>query len=372
MAIKNSVLAGVLIAMPLSSVCFGQLMQGQKIGPDRRATFTVKAPNAKEVKVVNKSDEEAMGATEYRMSKGANGVWTVTTKPCRPGFHYYELDIDGFKCPDPASQKYFGWGWWASGLEVPDANLDFYLPKDVPHGEVRQHWYHSKTTGTYRKCLVYTPPGYDKQPAKRYPVLYLQHGAGESELGWTMQGKANFILDNLIAAGKSAEMIIVMDNGYAARPGAANPSRPRGRDNRFAELVVNELVPMIDRDYRTVANRQNRAIAGLSMGAGQAMRIGLGNLGMFAWIGSFSGGGRNFDPNSSYGGVFRDPADANKKIKLLWIGCGDIDFLYKGAKKLHDSLTEHGVRHVWFECHGSHEWQVWRKDLYQFAQLLFK
>ncbi len=369
---KNLTPLAVVVTLLLCSFCSGQLMKGQKIGPDRRVTFSVKAPNAKEVKVVNKSDEEAMGAKEYRMTKGAGGVWTVTTKPCRPGFHYYELDIDGFKCPDPASQKYFGWGWWASGLEVADPNLDFYLPKDVPHGEVRQHWYHSKTTGTYRKCLVYTPPGYDKQPAKRYPVLYLQHGAGESELGWTMQGKANFILDNLIAAGKAAKMIIVMDNGYAAKADAENAHRPRGQDNRFTELVVNELVPMIDRNYRTIANRQNRAIAGLSMGAGQAMRTGFANLDKFASIGAFSGGSRNFDIETSFNGVFKDPAEANKKIDLFWFGMGNLEGGCQGSKDLDKTLTEHGIEHVRYECHGSHEWQVWRKDLHEFAQLLFK
>jgi enterochelin esterase family protein len=347
-------------------------MKEQQVEPDGRVTIRVKAPNAKNVKVVNMSDPNAMGAKEYEMQKDANGLWSVTTAPCRPGMHYYQLDVDGFACPDPASHKYFGWGWWASMVEVPDSKLDFYLPKDVPHGDVRLHWYHSKTTGAVRNCLVYTPPGYDTDSAKRYPVLYLQHGSGESELGWTMQGKVNFVLDNLISQGKAVPMIIVMENGYAARPGAEDMYRPGGNDNRFAELVVDDLVPMIDKQFRTLANRENRAIAGLSMGAGQAMRIGLGNLDVFASVGSFSGGGRQFDPNTSYSGVFKDAKQANDKIKLLWIGCGDLDGTFESAKAMHAALEKHGVENVWYECPGSHEWQVWRRHICEFAQKLFK
>ncbi len=362
---------GTIFTLLICPVAFAPFMKEQDIKPDRTVTFRVKAPEAKQAKVVNMSDANAMGAKEYTMTKDANGVWSVTTNPCRPGLHYYQLNIDGFECPDPASQKYFGWGWWASALEIPDPQ-SFYLPKDVPHGDVRLHWYHSKTTGAVRNCLVYTPPGYDTQTDKKYPVLYLQHGSGESELGWTMQGKVNFVLDNLIAKSKAVPMIIVMDNGYAAKPGAAEPHRPGGQDNKFADLVLNDLIPLIDRDFRTIANRQNRAIAGLSMGAGQAMRIGLSNLDTFASIGAFSGGGRDFDPNTSYSGVFKDASAANEKIKLLWIGCGDLDGGFAGAKKLHEGLTAHGIQHTWFESPGSHEWQVWRRHIYEFAQLLFK
>jgi enterochelin esterase family protein len=364
--------SGIILVLLICSAAPAPFMKEQDINPDRTVTFRVKAPDAKQVKVVNMSDPNAMGAKEYEMKKDANGVWSVTTKPCRPGFHYYQLNIDGFECPDPASHKYFGWAWWSSALEIPDPNLDFYLPKDVPHGNVRYHWYHSSTTGAVRNCLVYTPPGYDTQTGKKYPVLYLQHGSGESELGWTMQGKVNFILDNLIAQGKAVPMIIVMDNGYAARPGAPDPYRPGGQDNRFSELVINELVPMIDREFRTIANRRNRAIAGLSMGAGQAMNVGLSNLDTFASIGAFSGGGRNFDPNTSYAGVLKDASAANEKIKLLWIGCGDLDQGFASAKKLHEALITQGVKHVWFECSGSHEWQVWRRHVCEFAQQLFK
>ena len=350
-----------------------QLMNEPEIDDQHRATFTVNAPNATEVKVINQSDDEAMGASEYSLKKGEDGIWTVTTNPCRPGLHYYQLSIDGFNCADPRSQLYFGWGRWSSCLEVPDKHLTFYLPKDAPRGDVSIHWYKSKVTGTTRKCLVYTPPGYSKDCEKRYPVLYLQHGAGESELGWTMQGKVNFIMDNLIAEGEARPMIIVMDNGYAPAPDAENKARPRGGNNAFEEMVLNDLIPEIDANYRTIASRESRAIAGLSMGAGQAQRIGFAHLDVFSSIGAFSGGIRNFDANTSYAGIFKDADQFNKKVNLYWFGAGDLDTrAYEGGKNLHSQLNELGIHHVWFEMHGSHEWQVWRHCIYMFAQELFK
>ncbi len=349
-----------------------QLMADPVIDDQNRVTFTVNAPNAKEVKVINQSDEEAMGAAEYNLTKGAHGVWTVVTNPCRPGLHYYKLSIDGFECADPKSQLYFGWGRWSSCLEVLDKTKTFYLPKDNPKGEINTHWFNSKVTGTTRKCLIYTPPGYDKNFQKRYPVLYLQHGAGESELGWTMQGKVNFIMDNLIAEGKATPMIIVMNNGYAPSPIAEDASRPRGENNKFDELLLKEVIPEIDANYRTIASRESRAIAGLSMGAGQAQLIGFGNLHVFASVGAFSGGSRNFDVNTSYSGVFKSADEFNKTVKLYWFGSGDLDRAYEGGKSLHEKLSDNGIKHVWHEMHGSHEWQVWRHHIYEFAQKLFK
>jgi len=350
-----------------------QLMNEPDVDDQKRTTFTVNAPNAREVKIINQSDEEAMGADEYILRKEENGIWKVTTNPCRPGLHYYKLSIDGFECADPRSQLYFGWGRWSSCLEVPDKNETFYLPKDTPKGDVVIHWYKSEVTGTTRKCLIYTPPGYRKDYEKRYPVLYLQHGAGESELGWTMQGKVNFIMDNLIAEGKAKPMIIVMDNGYAPAPGAEDKARPRGGDNEFEKMLLYDLIPEIDANYRTIASRESRAIAGLSMGSGQAQRIGFANLDHFSSIGAFSGGVRNLDVNSSFSGVFKDADQFNKMVKLYWIGSGDLDdWAYENGKNLHNLLTELGINHVWFEMHGSHEWQVWRYSIHEFAQKLFK
>ncbi|MGH9721342.1 MAG: alpha/beta hydrolase-fold protein [Bryobacteraceae bacterium] len=332
-----------------------------KIHPDRRVAFRVRAPNAKQVAVAGRAGDSGMnGNKPYEMKRGQDGVWEVTTDPVRPGFHYYELIIDGTRQADPSSETYYGWNQPTSGLEVPDESLDFYSAKDVPHGDLRIRWYLSKVTGKVRRAYVYTPPGYDG-PTTRYPVLYLQHGAGENETSWTWQGKANLIMDNLIAERKARPMIVVMDQGYAVKVGAAAETGARGNE-AFEEVVVRDLVPMIDSTFRTLADRRNRAIAGLSMGGGQALRIGFGNLDRFASIGVFSGATRGFEVNSA----------PKKPIDLLWIGCGAEDRLFEGAQSLHQSLEAAGVKHVWFEGAGSHEWQVWRKHLHAFAPLLFR
>ncbi|MEX0936833.1 MAG: alpha/beta hydrolase-fold protein [Pirellulales bacterium] len=353
-----TVMAMLLVCRPAAA----QLKLEHVISPDRCVTFRVEAPNASSVKVVSLSDPAAMGAAEYELERGDDGVWSGTTLPCRPGFHYYELDVDGFRCPDPNSPKYFGWRKWSSAVEVPDPDLDFYLPKEVPHGDVHMHWYRSESTERWRKCLVYTPPDYGESPEKRYPVLYLQHGAGESELAWTMQGKANFILDNLIAAGRARPMIVVMDNGYANF----------ARRNLFHLVVIEELIPEIDREFRTIADREHRAIAGLSMGGGQALEIGVGNLEYFTWIGAFSSPVRNVNVERSFGGELQDAQEFNRRTNLLWLGCGKLDHVYEEAENLHMLLDTYGLVHTWHESEGSHEWQVWREHLHLFAQELFQ
>ncbi|MBI4874904.1 MAG: esterase [Acidobacteria bacterium] len=332
-----------------------------RIHSDLRVTFRVNAPAAQSVQVLPAGSDSGMGKGPFEMTKGAEGVWTVTTSPVRPGFHYYSLVIDGFPCNDPASETFFGWAKQTSGLEVPDPGLDFYDAKNVPHGDVRMHWYRSKVTGALRRAFVYTPPGYDAKPKLRYPVLYLQHGSGESERGWTAQGRANFILDNLIAAGKAKPLIVVMDHGYAMRAGETPKEGARGNE-AFGEMVVNDLVPAIDAAYRTLPRRNQRAIAGLSMGAGQALAIALAHPGKFAHAGAFSGAGRGLDAKAA----------GAAKFSLLWIGCGTEDRLHAGSKAIHEALDQAGVKHVWFEGPGSHEWQVWRKHLAAFAPLLFR
>jgi len=341
------------------------------VHPDRRVTFRIEAPDAGAVQVIPRGDDNGLGAGPFEMEKDEKGVWTVTIGPARPGFHYYELSVDGAHCLHPHAEVYWGWGQVVGGAEVPDPELDFYDPKDVPHGELRLHRYHSRVTDTLRRAIVYTPPGYDDADTD-YPVLYLQHGAGESERCWSWQGKANFILDNLIADGDALPMLVVMANGYAARAGAPNPGRPSHEENAFEQVIVNELVPRIDARYRTIADRRSRAIAGLSMGAGQALRIGLGHLDVFGVVGAFSGGGRSFDPATSYDGALSDPAQAAQRLRLLWLGCGRQDRLFEGVQHMHDRLNETGVEHAWFECDGAHEWQVWRKCLHDFAPRIFR
>jgi enterochelin esterase family protein len=238
-----------------------------------RVELRLKAPDATKVRV------NFWSGPKEDMVKQPDGFWTFTTRPLAPGLHYYVFVIDGADVADPGSHAFFGGNRWASAVEVPEAGATYYSVQDVPHGQVREVWYHSKVTGSWRHALVYTPPQYDTQAKQRYPVLYLQHGGGEDETGWTRQGRANFILDNLIAAGQATPMIVVMEKGYATKAGETPmPAAPGGRGfggGAFEDVVLKDLIPFIDATYRTNPNRENRAIAGLSMGAGQAMQIGL-------------------------------------------------------------------------------------------------
>ena len=345
-----------------------------RVHSDLRVTFQVTAPAAKKVQVVPGGADSGLGPAPYDMVRDEKGVWTVTIPPAVPGFHYYWFSVDGFATNDPATFTFFGYNKESSGIEVPDKTLDFHEVKDVPHGDVRAHWYYSKTTAAWRRVYVYTPPGYDQSPKTRYPVLYLQHGSGESERGWTLQGRANFILDNLLAAKKAQPMIIVMENGMVAAKAGAPPAAA-GRNAAFGEVVVNDLIPMIDAAYRTMPDRAHRAIAGLSMGAGQATQIGLANLDKFAHIGSFSGGGiRNFDPKTSNGGVFADVAAFNKKVPVFWMGAGTAEASRATSVKASvETMNKAGIKAIWFEAPGtSHEWETWRKCLLDFAPRLFR
>jgi len=340
-----------------------------RVHSDLRVTFRVSAPNAKKVQVVPGGSDNGLGQGPFDMQRDDKGVWTATIGPVVPGFHYYWLLVDGFACNDPATQTYFGWGKECSGIDVPDKTLDFYDIKDVPHGDVRSHWYYSKTTALWRRAMVYTPPDYDRDPQARYSVLYLQHGMGENERGWTAQGRANFILDNLIAQKKAQPMIVVMENGMVApragvSPASAKPGANPRRNEAFGEMVVNDLVPMVDATYRTIPDRTHRAIAGLSMGAGQAMQIGLGNLDKFAYVGSFSGGGM----------VRSDPGKLEPKPLLVWMGAGSTESSrMTSGKTAVEAMAKTGIPAVWFEAPGtSHEWQTWRKCLYDFAPRLLQ
>ncbi|MGH7224407.1 MAG: alpha/beta hydrolase [Gemmataceae bacterium] len=309
-----------------------------------------------------------------------------------PGFHYYRVFIDGAEVGDPSSEMFYGTGKMTSGIEIPEKGVDFYLPKDVPHGEIRERWYRSKTTQKWRRIFVYTPPGYDTNRETRYPVLYLQHGGGEDERGWPNQGRVGFILDNLLAERKAKPMIVVMEQGYARRSGeAAPPARPPapGQNRRpprdfsrlfaaFEDVMVKDLIPMIDATYRTIPNRDNRAMAGLSMGGMQTFQITLKHLDLFAYLGGFSGagggfGGVPFDPKTAHNGVMADAGAFNKKVRLLWLGIGTTEGrMYAGIKKYHEALEKAGIKHGYYESPGTaHEWLTWRRCLHEFAPLLF-
>lgn len=354
-----------------------------RINPDQSVTFRIRADAAQKVGIAS-----GPGVGNFDLVKGTDGFWTGTTKPLAPGFYYYSVVVDGFTGSDPGSSAFFGYARYGSAVEVPGAESDFFAPKDVPHGTVREEWYFARAMGAeggWRRIRVYTPPGYDTGRT-RYPVLYLQHGAGENETSWSNQGHEQFIMDNLLAAGKAKPMIIVNENGVMAsatppaspapQPPSAGPA-PRGRgtpDNRFAEfdaIVTKDLVPYIDRRFRTIADADHRAIAGLSMGGGQAMRIGIQHLDLFRFVGLFSPAVRNLDPATDYDGRFKDAATVNRRLRLLWMGIGVDDSLHDAVQASHESLEKAGVKHVWVETPGGHVWTVWRKYLVDFAPRLF-
>ena len=346
-----------------------------KITSDLRVMFQVKAPNAQKVEV--QLDKH------YDLSKDENGLWTVTTDPQVPGFHYYSLVVDGVWLADPASESFFGMSRMASGIEIPEKGVDFYDAKDVAHGDIRSKIYFSKVTGKWRRAFVYFPAEYDVNPTKKYPVLYLQHGGGEDERAWPIQGKVNFILDNLMAAKKITPMIVVMDCGYATKIGDTEPVQIPGQRSSmkaftaFSEVLIKDIIPTIDASYRTIADRNHRAMAGLSMGGMQTMQITLSNLDTFSYIGAFSGAfmPKGDDIKTYQNGVFNDVTTFNKKVNLLFISIGthEGDEFYKGVNGLHKVLEGIGIKHVYYESQGTaHEWQTWRRSLVEFAPRLFR
>jgi enterochelin esterase family protein len=369
------------------------------VHPDRSVTFRVQAPDAQKVQV-------RLGGA-HDMTKGADGLWMVTIPPQVVGFHYYSIVVDGATVADPATRTFFGSGWDNSGIEIPEPEADaaYYSARDVPHGQVAQRWYYSKVTGQWRRCYVYTPPEYEANTRSKYPVLYLLHGWGENEQGWHTQGHVDLIMDNLIAERKAKPMLVVMDNLNAVRPGedaSLYPARgiiarptmadvapsgggrgapgggrggfPSNWGSAFTEMMFTDLIPMVERTYRVLPGRENRAMAGLSMGGMQSFMTVLANTDKFAYLGGFSGssGGRGgFDPKTSNNGVFADAAGFNKKMKVLFLGIGTVEG--PGAKNFSEALTNAGIHNVYFESPGTaHEWLTWRRCLNDFAPRLFK
>lgn len=394
---KKSLLFILLIIMPGSRICLAQVNQNPivedfrpassnqpgkqfpQVNSEGRVRASILAPQAQKVQL-------DIGAVKYDLTKDEKGVWTGESRPQDEGFHYYQLNIDGASVPDPGSLYFYGASRWGSGVEVPARDQDFYALRDVPHGKICQNLYFSKITDSQRRCFVYTPPDYDMNISVRYPVLYLQHGMGEDETGWAVQGKANLILDNLIAEKKAVPMIIVIDNGYASKPTQALPqssassTRGAGGNSAFEEVMIKEIIPMIDSAYRTIADREYRAMAGLSMGGNQTCQITMHNLDKFSCIGAFSGtmnglSTAELDPQTAFNGIFKDGTALNNKIRLLWIGMGTKEpNPFPGAiGAFRNMLDKAGIKYIYFESEGTaHEWLTWRRDLFKFSQLVFR
>lgn len=334
------------------------------VNSERIVRAQLKAPDAVTVKL-------DIGGVKYPMKRDADGVWTGDSAPQDEGFHYYQFEVDGASVPDPGSLYYYGAGRWGSGIEVPAHDQDFYALKNVPHGDIREVNYWSETESKMCHCFVYTPPGYDSSKKKRYPVLYLQHGSGENEHGWSEQGKTGLIMDNLIAEGKAEEFIIVMDNGTWTRPqGMQRGGRPSNWADGFMNRLVKDIIPMIDARYRTKADRKYRAMAGLSMGGMQTKAITMKNPDVFSALGMFSGGVITAEEAAQTEG-FKEAYD------LIFISYGSHELKNPRWGQNQQAVTEElrasGMNaHFYVSPETAHEWQSWRRSLYQFAQLLFK
>ena len=312
-----------------------------------------------------------------RFERQQDGFWMAHTKPLVPGFHYYWFTIGGIDFSDPASKSYFGCGRMTSAIDIPEAGCDFYNVKDVPHGKVSIVTYYSKVRKAYATMYVYTPASY-AEGNRRYPVLYLQHGGGEDESGWTFQGKTNHILDNLIAEGKANEMIVVMSNGNITVPGAGFGYSIEGMRG-FEKELTEEIVPFVDKSFRTITDRKSRALAGLSMGGGQSFFVGLQHTELFSHIGIFStgvfGGIREtkaFDAEAAMPGLISQHEKFNQALALFYISVGTDDPRLSSTQKAVADMRQKGLSITFNSFPGDHEWQVWRKSLHDFAQQLFR
>jgi enterochelin esterase-like enzyme len=338
-----------------------------QILPDNRAVFRLKAADAQRVQI-------DLGR-KYDLTKDVEGYWTTTTDTLSEGLHYYSLLLDGLPVADPASDTFYGMGRMASGIEIPSHNGAYYARQDVPHGEVRQRRYYSKVTNSWRQLYVYTPPGYDANTAEKYPVLYLLHGGGEDETGWAKQGKADLILDNLLAAQKAKPMLIVMMDGNMGGPGGL-AGFTENTLRTFESELKQSVLPLVESTYRVVPNAQNRALAGLSMGGLQTLYAGVRNSDLFSQLGVFSSGFFATNPQLSdpqYAFMKANAATLNTNLKPLWLSMGGPeDIAYANNKVMRARFDELGIHYVYSEYPGGHSWPVWRHDLYLFAQGLFR
>lgn len=381
---KRLILSAVvlLIAMSASAQEFRSAISNvpgneyPKVSNDMRAIVRYSSKTAKKVQV---QGGDGFAAQPVDMVNDGQGNWTAELKGLTPGFHYYWFLVDGVQVNDPASVAYFGYSRPTSGIYAAYPGEDYMDAKDVPHGVVREQWYLSSVTGLWRRAYIYTPAGYDEGKGE-YPVFYLLHGMGENERGWSLQGRMNFIMDNLIAEGKAVPMIVVMDCGYTDTQDPATGAIKRSTDaGSLGEIYFKDIIPMVEKNYRAKSDRESRAMAGLSMGGFQTMNIALANTDKFAYIGGFSaalmmGGRQQVDLKTAYNGAFADPAAFNKKVKLLWFGAGSEEKMFvDAAATMTKQLTEMGVKVESYISEGTyHEWHTWSRCLKEFAPKLFK
>lgn len=338
-----------------------------EVHPDRTITFRLRAPKASEVTL-------SFAGAPKPMTKDANGLWSTSVGPVEPEIYTYTFSIDGVRTLDMANPVLKnGRAPDASVVEVHGTPARFDEVQDVPHGTIHIRTYRSTPLNRIRKVYIYVPPQYDTEPDRRFPVLCLRHGSGDNEANWSEDGRAGVILDNLLARRKAVPMLIVMPNGDTTGTWAGGSS-PEAME-LLAKELIGDILPMVEKNYRVLSGRDNRAITGLSMGGGQAFTIGLKNLDKFAWVGEFSSGlvsDRQFDISKHIPGFLDDPLAANKSLRLLFLSCGAEDPRMNGQLNLRDLLTEHGIRNVWFETPGAHEWKVWRHALAEFFQRVFQ
>jgi enterochelin esterase family protein len=342
-----------------------------EVHADNTVTFRYRSPNALEVKLARE------GTEPVAMQKDDKGVWSVTTAPLAPDYYGYSFIVDGVRTLDAFNHGLVP-NLIAPGnyVHVPGPSLSWEV-NDVPRGEVHHHFYKSAAAEDQRDYYVYTPPGYDPTTSKTYPVLYLLHGYSDDASGWSAVGRANVILDNLIAQGKAKSMIIVMPLGYGTMDIVSNGwgglgNHPDVREknlSRFREALLTEVMPQVEGEYRVTKNREARAIAGLSMGGAESLLTGLNNLDKFAWVGSFSAGGMPDDFEKDFPGL---DAKANQQLHLLWVACGTEDRLITVNRSLREWLKTKGITHTDIETPGMHTWLVWRRNLTEFAGLLFR
>jgi len=369
-------ITGLLLSLLIPFAAAKMAAQGPVVSPevhaDRTVTFRYRDPGAKKVEL------SLEGVDSIVMTKGANGVWTYTSEPLAPDIYGYNFIADGearLDIHNPAVKPNLI--WVGNMVTVPGNPAEPWEVQHVPHGELHRHFYKSGIIGDERDYFVYTPPGYRPNAGPKLPVLYLLHGYSDMANGWTAVGMAHVILDNLIATGKAKPMIIVMTLGYGV-PGFASPIQSGFRDpNRtsrnfdlFRKALLEEVIPAVEHDYRASSTRANRAIAGLSMGGAETLFVGLNNLDKFAYVGAFSSGGLGGDFNADFPGF--DGAKTNKALKHFWVSCGVSDGLITFNRNLVTWLKEKNATVDFHETSGRHAWMVWRRNLIEFSQLLFK